>query len=146
MILRTLSVLAALVAPISVSAQDAGLDAYNSRCAACHLPDREGVPGAFPPLTQEPRRLAGSEQGRRYLILVVAKGLVGQISVGGATFRGVMPPQMLDDAGIANVLNHLAGCAAGGDGPDPFTAAEVASVRAGAASLTSAQVAVLRPR
>ena len=41
------------------------------RCAACHLSNGAGVPGAFPPLKTDVRKLAGTVAGRRYLALVV---------------------------------------------------------------------------
>ncbi len=111
------------------------------RCAACHLPTGAGVPGAFPPLKADVATLAGSPAGRRYLALVVIRGVSGPITVGGKPFRGTMPAQGgLNDTQVAAVLNHvLKGSAA-----KPFSAKEVAGFRAGGASLNSAAVAKLR--
>ncbi len=111
------------------------------RCAACHLPTGAGVPGAFPPLKGEVAALAGSPAGRRYLALVVMRGVSGPITVGGKPFRGTMPAQSgLNDEQVAAVLNHVLK----GSGAKPFSAKEVAGFRAGGASLNSAAVARLR--
>lgn len=112
------------------------------RCAACHLANRAGVPGAFPPLGADIRALAGKPDGRRYLALVVIRGVSGPITVEGKPYRGVMPAQTgLSDADIAAVLNHLVK----GSPAKPFTAAEIAGHRAGAGGLTAAAVGKLQP-
>jgi mono/diheme cytochrome c family protein len=115
------------------------------KCAVCHLPSGAGVPGAFPPLGADFAKLAKGPLGRRYVILGVIKGVSGPITVGGKPYRGVMPAQAgLDDEAIANVLNHVAvSIARAGKGFAPFTPAEVAKVRAGGTSMTSAVVGQL---
>lgn len=141
---RLATLAALLLSPLPVQAQD-GHQTYTARCSACHLPNKEGVPNAFPPLTQGPRQLAATADGRRYLILVVVRGLNGPITVDGSSFRGIMPAQPLDDEAVANVLNHLVGDATSDCKQARFTAAEVAAVRQDSAAITSAQVASLRP-
>lgn len=105
------------------------------RCAACHLADGKGVPGAFPRLAGRLHDAAASEAGRAYLILTVTAGVMGPIEVDGKTIRGVMPAQAgLTDADVAAVLNHAANL----PGPDgkkappakAFTSEEVAAVKA----------------
>lgn len=115
------------------------------KCAACHLPTGAGVPGAFPPLGADFVTLSKAPAGRRYMILGVIKGISGPIIVAGKSYRGIMPAQVgLDDQAIANVLNHIAvSIAKAGKGFVPFTSIEVAKVRAGGSSLTSAAVAQL---
>lgn len=139
---------AAALAPVAADAQSApnGAQVY-ARCAACHLPTGAGVPGAFPPLGADVRALAGSPAGRRYLVLVVTKGVAGPITVEGRSYRGLMPAQGgLDDAQVAAVLTHVtATVAKGGKGVKPFTAAEVAAVRASSAGITAAAVAKMQP-
>lgn len=142
MMTRIFIALAIVATPLAAHA-GSGASVYQ-RCAACHLPSRAGVPGAFPALTQEPARLAGSKEGRRYLILAVANGVAGPISSAGRAYRGVMPAQALSDADIADVLNFL--IASGAKKPAAFTAAEVKSVRAAAKSVPAAQVGRLRPK
>lgn len=116
-----------------------------ARCAACHTATGKGVPGAYPPLGTDFRKLAAKPAGRRYLALAVVKGLNGPLTVEGKPYRGVMPAQTaLDDAAIAGVLNHV-GTAIATSGPAfrAFTTAEVAAARASGAGLTGAEVVKL---
>lgn len=130
--------LAMLATPAAAAEADGA--AIYKRCAACHLPDRAGIPGAFPPLKADTKSLAGTDEGRRYLVLVVSKGLFGPITVEGKPYRGMMPAQTgLSDADIAAVLNHISE-----DGNDkPFTAGEVAQIKAAATALRPADVGAL---
>lgn len=139
------AVLAASLA-VAGSAQTApdGARLYN-RCAACHTASGKGVPGAYPPLAADYRKLAAKPAGRRYLVLAITRGLNGPISVDGKPYRGTMPAQGgMNDAAIAAVLNHI-GTALVKAGPKwvPFTEAEVAQARASGAGLTGADVAKL---
>jgi mono/diheme cytochrome c family protein len=78
------------------------------RCAACHLPTGEGIPGAFPPLQGRVASIAASEPGRAYLVAVVNAGLMGSITVDGIPYMGVMPAQgsSYDSQGISDMLNY----------------------------------------
>lgn len=127
------AIIAFLLAATAAQADD-GSTAWK-RCAACHLADGKGVPGAFPRLAGRIHDAAASEAGRTYLILAVTAGVMGPIEVDGKTIRGIMPAQAgLTDADVAAVLNHAANL----PGPDgkapapvkPFTAEEVAAVKA----------------
>lgn len=147
--MRRLAVALASMAFLSagnLAAQPADGAAIYKRCAACHLATGAGVPGAFPPLRGDIRALAAKPPGRRYLALVVMKGVSGPITVEGKAYRGVMPAQAgLDDAGVAAVLNHLlSGPAKGAQSVKPFTAAEIAQARAGGKGLGAADVAKLK--
>lgn len=122
------------------AAQTAAAPAVPQPCAACHLPSGAGVPGAFPPLRENFRAFAATLQGRRYVILVVTHGLTGPLTVDGKRFNGVMPAQALRDEDVARTLNVLLA-----PGQRPFTAREVAAIRASGSSLSSAQIAALRP-
>ncbi len=132
-----------LAAPAAAQAPDGA--ALYKRCAACHLPSGAGVTGAFPPLQTDFLSLAGKADGRRYLALALIKGIAGPLTVDGKTYRGVMPAQsMLDDAGIATVLNHVGNTIAkGGNGFRAFTPAEVAAARQSGEGLTSANIGAL---
>ena len=118
----------------TAAAADDGAAAWR-RCAACHLADGKGIPGAFPRLAGRLHDAAQSEAGRAYLILVVTAGVMGPIDVDGRTIRGIMPAQAgMTDADVAAALNH-ASTLSGPDGEapapiKPFTAEEVAAVRA----------------
>lgn len=142
--MRRLAIILALAsvgAATPALAADDGATVFK-RCAACHLGDGAGVPGAFPPLKANAQSLAASAAGRRYLALAVIRGLSGPITVGGKAFRSTMPAQAgLNDAQVAAVLNHVIR----GGSSKAFTPAEIAGYRAGGASLNSAAVARLRP-
>ena len=101
-------------------------------CAACHLADGNGIAGAFPPLRNRLAPIAALDGGRRYLIAVVAFGLMGPIDVDGTTYNGIMPGNRgaLSAGTIAAALNHAAIALDDGDSGDfePFTAAEVDAV------------------
>ena len=131
--------LSAGLATPAAAAPDGG--AIYGRCAACHTRTGAGVPGAFPPLATDFRNLAAKPEGRRYLALVVTRGVSGPITVEGKPYRGIMPAQALDDAAVAAVLNHV-GTAIATSGPAfrPFTEAEVAGLRASGSALSGADV------
>ena len=140
--MRKLILLAALSASTPLLAAD-GATLYK-KCSACHLPTGAGVPGAYPALSTDFLTLAKKPAGRRYLALVVIKGLSGAITVGGKPYRGVMPAQGMNDADTAAVLNHVGSVIAkGGKGFKAFSEAEVAAARASGAALTPAQIGAL---
>jgi mono/diheme cytochrome c family protein len=129
-------------------AQDApDVAALYARCAACHTKTGAGVPGVFPPLGQDVRALATKPEGRRYLTLLINKGLMGALVVDGTIYRNIMPPQGLDDAQTAAVLNHI-GTAIAKQGPafKPFTAQEVKAYRASGGDLSPSQLALLHAK
>lgn len=134
--------LAALTLPVHAAPDGA---AIYGRCAACHTKTGAGVPGVFPPLGEDFRVMASSEAGRRYLTLVVTRGVSGPIKVGGKPYAGVMPAQAtLDDASVAAVLNHV-GSEIAKTGPEfkLFAEGEVAGIRAGGAALSAQDVGKL---
>lgn len=117
--------------------------AIYKRCAACHLATGAGVPGAFPPLAADVRNLSKSAAGRKYLALVVIKGVSGPLTVDGKLYRGVMPAQPnLNDAEVASVLNHVISKVAKGNG-SAFTANEIVTARKAGMSLNAAAVGKL---
>ena len=88
--------------PLSASA-NRGEAIYKTSCIACHQPDGAGSEGVFPPLK-------GSDwlaRNPKHAIMVVIKGLSGEITVSGKKFNGAMPghPQ-LSDQEVADVLNY----------------------------------------
>jgi len=104
------TVIAAVALLAAAGGTSAGSDqvADYQRCAACHLPTGEGIPGAFPPLKGRVANIAASDEGRSYLVSVVNAGLMGSITVNGVPYMGVMPAQgsSYDAAGISDVLNY----------------------------------------
>jgi len=82
----------------------AGKTLFQGTCSPCHQQTGEGLPGAFPPL-------AGSDfllKDKARAIAVLLNGLTGSVTVNGASFNGVMPPQsQLPDDDIANILTYV---------------------------------------
>lgn len=111
------------------------------RCAACHLGTGAGVPDAFPPLGSDVVALAARAEGRRYLALVLIKGIAGPVVIEGHAFRGAMPAQGLDDASAAAVLNHVIRNVIKNTSLKPFTAVEIAAVRRSATGLRPVDIA-----
>ena len=127
---------------VAAPPQQDGATIYK-RCAACHLATGVGIPGAFPPLGADVRNLSQTIAGRRYLALVVIKGVSGPLTVEGKLYRGTMPAHAdLNDAAVASVLNHVITKVAKGSGRE-FTATEIAKTRKAAASLNAATVSKL---
>jgi hypothetical protein len=124
-------------------------EASYQRCAACHLPGGEGVPGAFPPLKGRVANIAASQEGRAYLVAVVQAGLMGSITVNGTPYMGVMPAQgsSYDAGGISEVLNYTVQVIDRDNmktGWTPFTTEEVAAWIQANGSATSQGNAQLR--
>lgn len=136
------ALLAATALPVRAAPDGA---AIYTKCAACHTRTGAGVPAVFPPLGEDFRTMAASDAGRRYLTLVVTRGVSGPIKVGGKPYAGVMPAQgTLDDASVAAVLNHV-GTEIAKTGPyfRPFAEAEVAKFRASGTALSAQDVGKL---
>ncbi|HEY2356834.1 MAG TPA: cytochrome c [Phenylobacterium sp.] len=143
--LRLLVIMLAAAAPSVALAQEAGADSFR-RCAACHLPNGAGVPGSYPPLSAQVAGFSRSTPGRSYLIAVVAQGLAGPTTIGGAAYNGFMPAQPgLSDQALADTLNHLLTTIIAAADVKPFTAEEVRAVRAQAAGRSAQQSLELRP-
>ncbi|MEK7266503.1 MAG: c-type cytochrome [Pseudomonadota bacterium] len=113
--------------------EDHGAKVYQ-RCAACHLPNGQGVPGAFPALAGRVSQAASTDAGRDYVVMAVVAGLMGEIDVDGKKIRGMMPAQAgLADADIAAALNHAAALQPPGAAAPKvraFTGEEVAAIKA----------------
>jgi mono/diheme cytochrome c family protein len=148
MIFRLLCIVAALALASASHGSDARADSYQ-RCAACHLPTGDGIPGAFPPLKGRIASIASSDAGRTYLVAVVQGGLMGSITVNGTPYMGVMPAQgsSYDAVGISDVLNYSVQVidkeSAAADWK-PFSADEVASVLEEIGAITGQGSAKLR--
>ena len=87
------------------SAASDGAALFTARCAACHQPNGQGLPGVFPPL-------AGSEwvNGRdSTAAAILIHGITGELVVKGSRYNGAMPAfgLQLSDEQIAAVLSYL---------------------------------------
>ncbi len=82
----------------------AGVEVYKRACVACHGENGQGVPGAFPPLAENPYLF----KDRAYPALVVLFGLEGPIEVNGQSYNGLMPAfAYLSDEEIAAVVAYI---------------------------------------
>ena len=135
---------AALAAP--VLANDLGAAVYGSRCAVCHGPEAAGIPGAFPSLHEQIAAFAQTPDGRDYLAMVVTTGLMGDLKVGGRSYRGVMPAQSgLSETEVAAVLTYLASDRGKQSSGTVLAAADVLAARARHTQPTPQATRALRP-
>jgi len=81
-----------------------GASKYASTCAACHQGTGMGLPGAFPPLKDNPAVLNADPTKQ---IDVILHGLHGE-AINGVTYPSAMPPfgSALSDADVADIANH----------------------------------------
>ena len=98
---------------------------YLANCAACHQPNGQGLPGAFPPLAQ-----SDFLQGNRQEVLQAALfGLSGPITVNGVDYNGVMPSMgYLTDQELADAVSYV--FASWGNDMAAVSVEEVAALRA----------------
>ena len=101
-----------------------GKRVYSQACFACHLVTGEGMAGVFPPLAKSDFLMADKDRAIR----AVTKGLAGPIKVNGKDYNGVMPPVMLNDEQISQVLTYIRN--EWGNEGDIVTVDEVRKVRA----------------
>ena len=80
-----------------------GKNVYASNCSACHQPNGEGIPAAFPPLA----RSDYLNEDTNRAIATVLHGLTGEITVNGNLYNSVMPVLALNDENVANVLTYV---------------------------------------
>jgi putative membrane-bound dehydrogenase-like protein len=89
---------------IDPEVHERGKAVYGLTCIACHQPEGQGVPAAFPPLD-------GSEWATgdpTVPIRIVIAGLQGPVKVAGKDFNSIMPPHVdLDDQKISDVLTFV---------------------------------------
>lgn len=136
----------ALVAVAPEPASATGAQTFSTRCSMCHQPNGAGLPGTFPRLAGRVPTIAASPDGRRYLAMVLIAGLYGPITVDGKRISGMMPAMpALSDQDVADVLNQVMTLDKTARKVAPFTAAEIAAVRAGPRK-TSGDVAAERAR
>ena len=129
--------LAALVTTAGVAAETAkpaaptadtmkrGQAVYSRTCIACHQPTGMGIPPVFPPL-------AGSEwvaMDASVAVRNIVQGMVGPVTVKGATYNGMMPPVAgVTDKDIADVITYVRN-SFGNSGAE-VTEAEVKAIKA----------------
>lgn len=89
-------------------AQD-GKSLYQTNCAGCHGAEAQGIPGAFPPLANNPRMA-----DEAYVVKVIRQGLSGPLEVAGQTYNGAMPAMaQISEADAKAIAAYLKGLAGG---------------------------------
>ncbi|SMO86572.1 c-type cytochrome [Fodinibius sediminis] len=103
-----------------------GATLYRTSCASCHQGNGEGVPGAFPPLSDDP--VVTAEDPTRHIEIILF-GMQGK-SIDGVEYSAAMPPfsEQLSDEEVAAIINHER-TSWGNDAPT-VTAEQVQKVRA----------------
>ena len=81
-----------------------GAALYATNCTACHQATGMGLPGAFPPLKDNPAVLDDDPAKQ---IATILNGLHGE-AINGTNYPSAMPPfaAALNDADIADIANH----------------------------------------
>jgi mono/diheme cytochrome c family protein len=80
-----------------------GEEVYAANCASCHMPEGEGLEGAFPPLAK-----TDYLKDQKRVINIVLKGQEGEIKVNGKTYNVPMAAfGHLTDQQVADVLNYI---------------------------------------
>src|SRR5689334_7293885 len=97
---------------------------YLQHCVICHQSTGQGSPGTFPPLARSDFLL----KEKRRAILAVVQGLSEPITVNGQRYHGAMPPMVLDDQKVADVLTFARNSF--GNSADAVAPEEVKQVRA----------------
>lgn len=76
---------------------------YTSICMACHQPEGQGIPMAFPPLAKSDYLNADPKRA----ISNVLHGLQGKVTVNGVVYESIMPQLGLNDEQVSNVLTYV---------------------------------------
>lgn len=76
---------------------------YLQSCVMCHQGQGQGTPGSFPPLAKSDFLAAN----RARVIKGLCEGLSGTIVVNGVTYNGFMPPAVLNNQQLADLLTFV---------------------------------------
>ena len=80
-----------------------GEEVYTVHCANCHMPQGEGVEGAFPPLAK-----TAYLKNQKRAIDIILHGQEGEITVNGKTYNVPMAAMgHLTDQEVSDVLNYV---------------------------------------
>jgi nitrite reductase (NO-forming) len=93
----------AIVAMTTEIQLEKGKRLFLQNCAMCHQLEGQGLPQVFPPLARSDFLMADKNRSMQ----IVLKGLSGPITVNGNPYDGVMPPVLLTDEQVANVLTYV---------------------------------------
>ena len=105
-----------------------GKRVYSQTCFACHQAEGQGLPGVFPPLAKSDFLMADRARAIRGVI----KGQTGEMIVNGQKYNGLMPPVMINDEQIAQVVTYVMN--SWGNTGDIVTVEEVQKIHAESAN------------
>lgn len=82
-----------------------GKQVFTTNCQACHQATGTGIPGLFPPLAESEWVNGPPKQ----VVAIILHGILGEITVKGEMFQGVMPPfkDQLKSDDIAAVATYI---------------------------------------
>lgn len=120
--------------PAVAQSESEGEAVYSANCAGCHQADGAGIPGAFPPLANNPNAADAA-----YVESVIRDGLTGSIDVLGVTYDSAMSPIALDDSEVAAVVAYVQSIA--GDATAPTTTGPAVATTGPAVTTTGPPVA-----
>ena len=81
-----------------------GRELYQQNCAACHQPEGQGLPGAFPPLAKSDFIAANPAS----VLEVTVKGRQGKMIVNGVEYNNVMPAMSyLSDKDLSRIVTFV---------------------------------------
>jgi ubiquinol-cytochrome c reductase cytochrome b subunit len=82
-----------------------GAKVFSTNCSSCHGATGQGLPGAFPPLANNPTVTGDPNK----VIGIVLHGLKGTVSIDGQTYNGQMPAWKgtLSNGDIADVITYI---------------------------------------
>ena len=89
--------------PIQSTWYQNGKKVYEDKCARCHKIDGSGIAGVFPPL----KGAQWIEREPELIASIITRGLGGEISVAGETYRSAMPPQELTAQQTFDVIAYI---------------------------------------
>ena len=80
-----------------------GEKVYQNFCINCHMPNGEGIEGAYPPLANSDYL----ENNLKASIIGIKNGMKGEITVNGKTYNNIMTPMGLSNHEVADVTNYI---------------------------------------
>ena len=110
--------------PDKSSQIERGRQLYLKNCFICHQFNGQGIAALYPPLVKSDFLMSDRERAIR----IGCEGLSGEIVVNGAKFDGVMPPVVLNDQEVADVITYVRN--SWGNQSRGITADEVKTIRA----------------
>jgi len=101
-----------------------GKQLYFKNCFICHQLNGQGTPGVYPPLAKSDLLKTDPQRGIR----IICEGLNGEIVVNGKKYNNSMPPVVLDDREVADLITYILN--SWGNAGGAITAETVKDVRA----------------